>query len=186
MNRSSEIEAVVRRFLAARVAADVEAMESLYSQSDDVWNIGSAQDEWYHGHRDSVDLWAGQPTEFLEGTESKILRIEPFENGETGWAAVELEYTISSGQMFNVRITMVLVLEEYVWKVAQYHFSLPVPDEESFGVDLTRTLSDLLTSIDSDPDSLTAAKNESGTATIMFTDVVGSTSLSQELGDTAW
>lgn len=186
MNRSIEIESVVRRFLAARVAGDVEAMRNLHSQSDDVRMIGSDQHEWFQGYENVIDTWAGQPVEFLEETESTILRIEALENGATGWAAVELEYTIASGRMFNVRITMVLVLEESVWKVVQFHFSLPIPNEESFNVDLTRTLSDLLTSFDGDPDSLTAASNELGTATIVFTDVVGSTSLSQELGDTAW
>jgi adenylate cyclase len=186
MNRSSEIESVVRRFLAARVAGDAETMRNLHSQSDDLRVIGSDQHEWAQGYKDVIDTWAEQPIEFLEETESTILRIEALENGETGWAAVELEYTMPSGRVFNVRITMVLVLEESVWKVVQFHFSLPVPNEESFLVDLTRTLSDLLTSFDSDPDSLTAARNELGTATIVFTDVVGSTSLSQELGDTAW
>jgi adenylate cyclase len=186
MNRSSEVEAVVRRFLAARYAGDAETMRNLHSQSDDLRIIGSDQPEWFQGYREAVEPWAEQPIEFLERAETTILRIEAFENGETGWAAVELEYAMPSGWMSNVRITMVLVLEDSVWKVAQFHFSLPVPNEESFLVDLTRTLSDLLTSIDSDAGSLAAAKNDSGTATIMFTDVVGSTSLSQELGDTAW
>jgi adenylate cyclase len=186
MNRSSEIESVVRRFLAARGAGDVDTMRNLHSQSDDLRVIGSDQHEWYQGHKEVVVTWAEQPIEFLEGTERTILRVEALENGETGWAAAELEYTIPSGRMFNVRITMVLVLEESVWKVAQLHFSLPVPNEESFQIDLTRTLSDLLTSIDSGADSLTEAKNALGTATIVFTDVVGSTSLSQELGDAAW
>jgi adenylate cyclase len=186
MNRSSEIEAVVRRFLAARVASDAETMRNLHSRSDDVRMIGSDQHEWAQGHQDAVDIWAGQPIEFFEGTEITILRIEAFENGETGWAAVELEYTLSSGGTFNVRITMVLVLEESVWKVAQFHFSIPVANDETLGVDLTGTLSDLLTSIDGDPDLLTEANHAQGTATIIFTDVVGSTSMSQELGDRAW
>lgn len=186
MNRSSEVEAVVRRFLAARYAGDAETMRNLHSRSDDVRIIGSDQDEWYQGHREATEPWAEQPIEFLEQSETTILRIEAFENGETGWAAIELEYTMPSGRMFNVRITMVLVLEDSVWKVAQFHFSLPVSNDDSFNVDLTRTLSDLLTSIDNDAGSLAAAKNDSGTATIMFTDIVGSTSLSQELGDKAW
>lgn len=186
MNRSSEIEAVVRRFLAARVTGDVETMRNLHSRSDDLRMIGSDQHEWAQGHKDVVDIWAEQPIEFFEGTEIKILRIEAFESGETGWAAVELEYTLSSGKTFNVRITMVLVLEDSVWKLGQFHFSIPVANDEALGVDLTRTLSDLLTSIDSDAHSLAGAKHERGTATIIFTDIVGSTSLSQELGDRAW
>ncbi|MGI9528175.1 MAG: adenylate/guanylate cyclase domain-containing protein [Acidimicrobiia bacterium] len=186
MRRSSEIEAVARRFLSARYEGDAEAMRNLHSQSDDLRVIGSDQHEWFQGHREALEPWAEQPIEFLERASTTILRIEAFENGETGWVAAELAYTMPSGWMSNVRITMVLILEDSVWKVAQFHFSLPVPNEDSFLVDLTQTLSNLLTSIDSDADYLAAAKNVSGTATIMFTDVVGSTSLSQELGDAAW
>ncbi|MDX2342791.1 MAG: adenylate/guanylate cyclase domain-containing protein [Acidimicrobiia bacterium] len=186
MNQSSEIEAVVRRFLAARVAVDVEAMRNLHSRSDYVRLIGSDTDEWSQGYDAAVEVWAAQGNEFLEIADTKLLRIEAFENGETGWAAVEQERTLATGQVFTFRITMVLALEDSVWKVVQLHFSIPVSDEEILNVELTRTLSDLLTSIDSGPDLLALGTAALGTATILFTDLVDSTSLSQKLGDRAW
>jgi len=47
MNYSSEIEAVVRRFLAARLDGDVEMMGNLYSDSEQVRLIGSDGHEWF-------------------------------------------------------------------------------------------------------------------------------------------
>jgi adenylate cyclase len=186
MNPSSEIEAVVRRFLDARTAVNVEAMRNLHSRSEYVRLIGSDELEWNQGYEEVVTVWRAQDSGFLEIADRNIRRLEAFENGETGWAAVEQETTLATGQTFVFRITMVVVLEESVWRVAQLHFSIPVPDEEVLDVDLTKTLSNLLTSIDNEPSSLALGRISEGTLTFLFTDVVGSTSLSRELGDHAW
>jgi adenylate cyclase len=186
MNPSSEIEAVVRRFLAARAAVDVEAMRHLHSRSEYVRLIGSDEPGWNQGHEEAVAVWRGQDSGFLQIADRTIRRLEAYENGDTGWAAVEQETTLATGQTFIFRITMVLVLEESVWKVAQIHFSIPVPDQQVLDVDLTKTLSNLLTSIDNEPDSLALGQISEGTLTFLFTDIVGSTSLSRELGDRAW
>jgi adenylate cyclase len=186
MNPSSEIEAVVRRFLAARAAVNVEAMRHLHSRSEYVRLIGSDEPDWNQGYEEAVGVWRGQDNEFLQIADRTIRRLEAFENGDTGWAAVEQETTLATGQTFVFRITMVFVLEESVWKVVQLHFSIPVPDQEVLDVDLTKTLSDLLASIDNKPDSLALGRISEGTLTFLFTDVVGSTSLSRELGDRAW
>ncbi len=183
LKQSSEIEAVVRRFLAARIDLDVEAMRNLHSTSDYVRLIGSDRDEWTQGHDKVIQIWADHR---LFQVDSKLLRIEAFENGETGWAAVEQERTLASGQTFIFRITMVLQLEASVWKVVQLHFSVPVADEEIVGVELTRTLSDLLTSMDTESASLANGEAILGTSTILFTDLVDSTALSQSLGDRRW
>lgn len=186
MNPSGEIEAVVRRFLAAREAIDVEAMRDLHSRSEYLRLIGTDEPEWYQGHERAVGAWRDQDNVVLQVADRTIRRLEAFENGETGWAAVEQETTLATGQTFVIRITMVLVLEASVWKVAQLHFSIPVPDQQWLDVDLTNTLSNLLVSIDNHRDSLALGRMSEGTLTILFTDVVGSTTLSQELGDRAW
>ncbi len=186
MNPSSEIEAVVRRFLAARAAVDVQTMRNLHSRSDYVRLIGSDEPDWNQGHEEAVGVWRGQDNEFLQVADRTIRRLEAFENGDTGWAAVEQETTLVTGQTFVFRITMVFVLEDSVWKVAQLHFSIPVPDQEVLEVNLTKTLSNLLTSIDNEADSLNRDQTPIGTLTFLFTDLVGSTSLSRELGDSAW
>jgi len=186
LKQSSEIEAVVRRFLAARIDLDVEAMRNLHSTSDYVRLIGSDRDEWTQGHGNVIQVWADQHIGFRQVVDSKLLRIEGIENGETGWAAVEQQRTLASGQTFIFRITMVLQLEASVWKVVQIHFSVPVADEEIVGVELTRTLSNLLTSMDAESASLANGEAILGTSTILFTDLVDSTALSQSLGDRRW
>ena len=48
MKKSVEVESVVRRFLEARVAMDMEAMRSLHSGSEHLRLIGS-DDAWFDG-----------------------------------------------------------------------------------------------------------------------------------------
>lgn len=187
VRRSSELEAVVRRFLDARVALDVDAMKALNSQSEFLRQIGSDRDEWVQGFDATVQSWVdNQFQDSWRVSDASLLRIEAFENGETGWAAVEQERTLVNGQEFVFRITMVFALEAYAWKLVQIHFSVPVADEQVLGVNLTSTLTDLLTSIDADAEGGEALDGKLGTASVVFTDVVGSTSMSQAMGDRAW
>lgn len=187
MRPSKELEAVVRRFLDARVALDIDAMKALHSKSEFVRQIGSDRDEWGQGFDATVQAWIdNQFQDSWRVAEASLLRIEAYENGETGWAAVEQERTLVNGQVFVFRITMVFVLEDYSWKLIQIHFSIPVANEQVLGVSLTPTLTNLLTAIEPDAGSDDDLDGTVGTASLLFTDVVGSTSLSQSMGDRAW
>jgi class 3 adenylate cyclase len=188
MKRSVEVESVVRRFLEARVAMDMEAMRSLHSASEHLRLIGS--DDVWLGGQDAVlpaGGSVGEPSDWAVA-DSKILRIEAFEDGPFGWAAAEQQRTLVHGQTYVLRVTMVLRLESSVWKVVQLHFSSAVPDDEVIfePVNLPQTLTDLLGSLDDDAAREAMSETELATATVMFTDVVDSTLLSEAMGDEQW
>ena len=187
MRPSNELEAVVRRFLDSRIALDLDAMEAMHSTSEYVRQIGSDRDEWGQGPDESMQVWIdSQSKDSWRVADTTLLRIEAFENGDTGWAAVEQERTLVHGQVIVYRITMVFLLERYSWKLVQIHFSIPVADEQVLRVDLTSSLNNLLTSLDGDGQSGTADDTPVGTLTTMFTDVVDSTAISQSIGDKEW
>jgi adenylate cyclase len=188
MKPSTEIEAVVRRFLAARQVGDVEAMRNLHSRSEHVRLIGTDKHEWLQGYDRVVGAWQSALEEFdsVVLPDSELLRIEAYESSEVGWAAVEQRRTLTTGETFIFRITMVLELEAGAWKVAQIHFSMPVANKKVIGIDLSRTLSDLLSSMDNRLESVALGKETLSTATLVFTDVVGSTAISQSMGDKGW
>lgn len=126
---SSEVEAVVRRFLVARAELDVETMQSLLSRSDYVRLVGSTEEAWNQGYENAVDNWSDGNDELIQVADRTLLRVEAYENGDTGWAAVEQEITDAAGHTFIVRITIVVVIEDSVWKLAQIHFSVPSAGE---------------------------------------------------------
>ncbi len=188
MKPSTEIEAVVRRFLAARQVGDVEAMRNLHSHSEHVRLIGTDKHEWLQGYDRVVGAWQVALEDFdsVVLPDSELLRIEAYERGEVGWAAVEQLRTLKTGETFIYRITMVLELEAGAWKVAQIHFSMPVVNKKVFGIETSRTLAELLAAMENKSESAALEKEMLGTVTLVFTDVVGSTALSQSMGDKDW
>lgn len=174
----------MQRMVAARARGEVELADSFYSSSEDLWAIGSDEHEWYNGAQEVLPLSKAHTREW--GThESELLRVHAFEAGDVGWAALEEKRTFPSGGTSVFRWTLVFVLEAGSWKIVQHHFSAPVPNLQTAGIELTRTLSDLVDSLDVEP-GLSTASGLSGTVTLMFTDIVDSTPMSMSLGETAW
>jgi class 3 adenylate cyclase len=62
---------------------------------------------------------------------------------------------------------------------------MPVANEESLGVDLTTAVEEILTMVQDEPPP-TMAMAPDGTVTIMFTDIEGSTTLMESLGEPRW
>lgn len=184
MKRSPEIEAVVRRFLAARAEGDLDEIRDLFSESDDLRVIGTDAHEWHHGPE--VTGMMSAHWEAFSKWDDVVKRLEAFENGGTGWAALEGKRTLADGEEYLYRLTVVLQLEAGVWRIAQLHYSVPVPNEEASSFELTRTLSELLAAIEIDSDSSAVGDRVSGTSTIVFTDIVGSTATSHAMGEIAW
>ena len=181
MKHSPEIELIVRRVVGVRATA--EHISSLWSTSENLWLIGSDEHEWFHGQQ--VQPMAKATVSEWGTHESEILQLYAFEEGNIGWAALEERRTYSTGRRSVFRWTMIFELEAGSWKIVHSHFSSPVPNLETAGVELPRSLSDLVDSIGAGSELLVTTGLE-GTATLMFTDIVDSTPLSISLGETAW
>ncbi|MDX1746740.1 MAG: adenylate/guanylate cyclase domain-containing protein, partial [Halobacteriales archaeon] len=121
----------------------------------------------------------------MAGMTMKVDHLEAWQTDHAAWVAARLEIRLQDKQ-FEMRHTMVFILEAGSWKIVQSHFSAPVPNLETAGVELTGTLSQLLESIGNDADSSLVAEQMSGTSTLLFTDIIDSTALSEEMGDVAW
>lgn len=185
MKHSPEIEAIVRRVWSARARGDLEVLEGLWSDSEYLLIIGSDEHEWIEGARESLLVTSVQVQEWpIE--ESELLRIRAFEDGNVGWAAFAERRTNPNGRSSVFRRTMVFVLQAGSWKIVQSHFSAPVPNLEAVGVDLTGSLSELVASIGGDHELASLTGQMSGTVTLLFTDIVDSTVISQGMGDITW
>ena len=147
--------------------------------------IGTDAHEWFHGPEHVTGTMRAHWEAFSKWHDA-LERLEAFENRDTGWAALEGKRTLADGEEYIYRLTVVLQLEAGVWRITQLHYSVPVPNEETSGFELTRTLSDLLAAIEIDSDSSAVGDRVSGTSTIVFTDIVGSTAASRSMGDIAW
>lgn len=182
--RSAEIEAVVRRVVLAWGSPSSEILVSLMSSDPSLRVLGSDAGELWVGPdefftvRQTQNIETGQPTVSIDS-------IEGFEDGPFGWA-MGLGTLTTAEATTPFRYTAVLRLEAGVWKVIQWQNSSPVSNRQVFGIDLTTTLDNLVSSVlDTRPDLIFDAGSE-GTMTLVFTDVVDSTLLTEAIGDAAW
>lgn len=185
VNASPEIEAVIKRFRAARRSGDLGQVRNLLSDSPDLRIIGTDKDEWTKGDT-AIEIMSAH-WESLVAEADETLRLEAFESGAAGWAAVEGRQVSEARNVdYRYRITFVLELQAGTWKIVQIHYSVPVPNIEiNKDVELSRTLAELLQSLQVDSSGELAGAVPD-TSTIVFTDVVGSTALSHTMASQAW
>lgn len=181
--RSPEIESVTRRVLTAFETGDMAAMANLVSTDPSLRVLGFARDEWWTGPDEFLKIRETQIDE-IPALHIQVEKVDAFEDGAFGWAAISTT-VVTSETKTPMRHTAVLRLEAGVWKVILWQNSVPVSNSQIFGVELTTTLDDLVSSVLEEHGPLSSVGLE-GTMTLVFTDIVDSTGLAETLGDTAW
>ena len=119
------------------------------------------------------------------GTVVEIDKVEAFEDGPFGWATCFFTLVTPEGRV-PLRTTAALRLEAGAWRIVHYHNSVPTPNQQIFGVDLTTTLEELVTSVLDGPSPFFSSVGSEGTMTLVFTDIVDSTVFAESVGDAAW
>lgn len=183
---SPEIKAVLTRWVRAVERRDTPTAVNLLMDAPEIRYIGTDPNEWWSGE-EFVDAYPAHIRSFPDGLVFEILDIEAFESGDVGWGAVRQQTTFQDGSSAEARLTFVLVLSEGMWRIIQGHLSLGVPNLDVIGVELTGGLLELLASVRNDGDATDLRGGlRDGTITLVFTDIVDSTSLNAAVGDAKW
>ena len=184
VKRSPELEAVVARFLSDYVTKGLEVLKNIVSSDESLRVLGFDSGEWWVGPEDFLTVRHAQIAESPDFVVT-IHSVEAFEDGAVGWATVF--HTLSGDDVrAELRSTGVFRLEAGIWRMVQWHNSVPVPNQQVFGTDLTTTLSDLVDSVLDDGDIIATPVGSEGTLTLVFTDIVDSTVIAERIGDTQW
>ena len=184
VKESAELIAVATRWVEAMNRRDFETAANLFHRAEYVRYIGSAPHEWWGGAA-LVDVYPQHQKE-LPDFVIDVHDIEAFEDGSVGWAAVRTLSTFGSLDPQPLRFTFVFVLDSGIWRIVHSHLSIGVPNPDVVGVEQTRTLEELLASIDSGVEAEIRSSVRQGTVTLVFTDIEGSTELAAVVGDEAW
>ena len=182
--KSGELASVMRRLMAAFESRDTATARSLIAQSDDTLIVGSDAREWLYGV-EAYEVFAAQVEEMPE-FRFTIHRLDAHEEGSIGWAAADTTVAFANGGSANFRLTAVFRLEEGVWRVVQWHASVPQPNVETSGAELTTSLSQLLEALDDDLHDALRARFKTTTVTLLFSDIEESTNRAEEAGDVMW
>jgi class 3 adenylate cyclase len=188
MKESPELEALVRRlFKAAYIDHDVATVRNITQgpsgPESGLRMILVADDEWFY--KPDTEYMV-QRTREIATTGVEFEHIEAFEHGDAGWFAASVILSRADKEPSASRFTGVFIMEEGVWRSAQWHVSVGVPNAEAWGVEISKDLEGLIESLDESAGVAIAASSNTGTVTLMFTDVEGSTQMSESIGDAEW
>jgi len=184
MRASPEIESVMRRVLEAWDTRDFETLSNLCVSGSQFRGIGTDAHELWASGEEFVGVRRTQAEE-LAPIESVIQSVEAFDDGSVGWAMTLGTIRAPDGDT-PIRLSTVFAIEAGAWRIVQWHLSLPTPNVQAFGVELTTTLHDLLASVSHDSSAVASLTGSEGTMTLVFTDIVDSTAQAEAMGDTKW
>jgi class 3 adenylate cyclase len=142
-----------------------------------------AEDEWFTGATSERIV---QQVEEIGVTAVEFDSIEAYEHGDTGWFAVNVSSQFANRDPATSRTTGIFIMEDGLWRLVQWHASVGVPNTEAWGVELSMDLENLVESLDESAGVAIAASSDTGTVTLMFSDVEGSTQISESIGDDEW
>ena len=179
---SPELLAVSRRRYAALESRNLGALRDFLSADAALRFIGTGEDEFWSGQavRDGVgDFFRAMPDHEVW----EELAGEAFENGATGWSSfVHRIHFRGFDEAFAARSVLIFVLEGAAWKIVNRHASVPIPNVELVG-SAQLAIQQLVDAAREDGPALTQTE---GLASVLFTDIEGSTALAEALGDQRW
>ena len=184
IDESAELVAVATRWVDAMNRRDFATVANLFLRSGHGRYVGTDAHEWWQGV-DYIEAYAAHQEE-LPAFFIDVQEVEGFAVGEFGWAAVRTLISFEGGESRSARFTFVFLLDSGFWRIIQTHSSFAVPNPDVLGVEMTRSLTDLLASIGPGIGTDLATRVREGTVTLVFTDVEGSTELARQLGDERW
>lgn len=173
------------RALRAYAVADKDTLANLMSTDPALRVLGFDVDEWWVGRDEFLKVRDIQQDEIGGIDEMPIETVEAFEDGPFGWGTIF--GTIRKADVVTpIRVVAIFRLEAGHWKVIHWTNSVPVPNQQVFGVELTTTLDTLIAAVLDTQEEIVPDVGTDGTMTLVFTDIVDSTVLAERLGDATW
>jgi len=185
IRRSPELEAVVRRMWMAFARADDASLGNVTVTDPALRFVLSGDEEWLGG--DEVVPILRERSRMIQIVSLEFDRLEAYEVGDFGWTACTLSTLDADGETRSFRQTGVFAIEDGIWKAVQVHTSIGVPPQDVWGVELADGLGALVASLTPGiSDEVRDVAGSTGVVTVMFTDIEGSTQLSEARGDRQW
>lgn len=187
MESAPELVSLMDRILRSFDMFDGNAVVDAFARQPGSLLIGSDQDEWWEGF-EALSAMLRVQIQQLQSTGTKahfeIEKIVAWKEGTVGWMACRVLSVIEGAAPIPWRMTLVVHEEGAYWRVVQWHASIPVPNEESLGMEIATDVDEILLMVQEDPTPLAALAGD-GSVTIVFTDIEGSTALMESLGEQA-
>jgi ketosteroid isomerase-like protein len=133
MEPSAEVEQAVNELYDVLRRGDMDAF--VEHMTDDVVVIGTDPDEFWDSKDRAAQAFRAQAEAMGGGFGLEAGKIVGYAAGDVGWFSAQSAFVVEQGKV-PFRHTGVLVRDGGIWKTAQSHVSIGVPNEESVGQEL--------------------------------------------------
>jgi ketosteroid isomerase-like protein len=130
MERSTEIEELVRRWFASASKGDTSLVSAHVSRSDDTRLIGSDPKEVFKGGAAVAAFLAGEIRSAAGRATFTPSDVEGLCEGSVGWATTQLKITLPDGKHISPRWSAVFRREDGTWKFVQTHASIGIDNDK--------------------------------------------------------
>ncbi len=178
---SPELLAVARRWFRAVIERQDGQLKHFMSRGDVLRFVGSAEGETWSGPavRKAIDAHFAEIPNVLKYEE---IFAEAHEKDGVGWTFFVNRFWFETrADPIVFHSTLVFVLEDNAWKIVLRHASVPAPNKDTTGHEHAA----IQALVDAAQQGFSLGQRE-GLASVMFTDVVDSSTLANALGDRAW
>lgn len=187
MEPAPELVPFAERLLDSVSNLDIERYMDGFSRHPGVLFIGPDPDEWWAGYELMAAIGRAQFLEMKEvgGPRVETDEIVAWKEGTVGWIGFRGRFTFGESDPQETRLTIIVHEDGAFWRVVHAHLSMSMTNEEVVGVELTTAVDQLLLLVhELAPPA--AGMSADGSVTIMFTDLEGSTTLMESLGEDRW
>jgi adenylate cyclase len=184
MEPAPELVLFMERLYRSIEALDAETFNDAFSRRPGSLFIGTAPDEWWVDH-DSISAVLRVQFQEIPPVRFDVEEVVAWKEGTVGWVASRALMAVEGMPSVLTRSTLVMRQEHAYWSIVQWHFSMPVTNEEALGVSLTTAVEEILTMVQGERPPVSALGAD-GSVTIMFTDIERSTDLMESLGEKRW
>lgn len=184
MEPSEEISDLLLEVYQAFTNADAAALLSLWSSRPGVISVGTDPREWWTGFE---TVKAAEEAQMKERRPTPVtpLQIFGFQEGSVGWATGSSQAEFR-GRPHSLRWALVAHLEREKWKVVYLCRSFETLNEDAVGESFTTKIDSIAEAVGVERPEMTRATAPDGTVTLLFTDIEGSSQLTELLGDRQW
>lgn len=181
------VSASLNQFAAAYAQRDLAAVLGLFAPDQELVAIGTGADEKRVG-MDAIREQFERDWSQSDAATMEFGWVSISASGSVAWLAADMTSTgIVSDQEVSVsgRLTAVLVQRGDKWLFAQTHFSLPAYAQHE-GESWPTSIDAVVASVQAERPDLSGHTAPDGTVTILFSDIEGSTLMTERLGDLKW
>ena len=131
MQRSAEIEQVMREMIGAVSRGDMATMLARLSREPGTVLIGSAPEEYTRDLGEMEQIMEDSTPQGSNHIRAVLDEVTGYAEGDLGWADSTGRFE-RDGAGTPTRFTCVFRREQGEWKVVQAHASIPVPNDHMF------------------------------------------------------